>query len=336
MNKINEKSRHSSYELVKRAIEFKKPERVPYNFDENRTPEIETKYGDDFIWVFVDPADDFQPSEPGENEWKVVYETVDDSFGQAKTHPLSELKILDSYEFPDYALPNRYKSMEKRIKDNPDKYVLGMFPNFFLLTLIDLLGFENLMYSLIDKRSEIEKLMDNLLECCLTIVDSMADRGVNGIIAIEDLGVQDRLIIGPDILRELFIPRYAKVIERAHQRGLHVFFHTCGHILDIIEDFIDIGLDVIQIDQQDNMGIDNLAERYRGRICFFCPVDIQSVLIKPDNFSAIEDKVKQLINAFGSEDGGFMAKTYPQPEAIKIPEANTAYMCEMFKKYGAK
>ena len=29
-----------------------------------------------------------------------------------------------------------------------------------------------------------------------------------------------------------------------------------------------------------------------------------------------------------------LAKTYPQPEAINIPEPNTAYMCEMFKKYG--
>lgn len=324
----------SSYELVKRAIEFTGPERVPYNFDENRTPEIETKYGDDFIWMFVDPDPKFVPSEVGENEWKVVYETLDKSFGQAKTHPLSDLKELNSFKFPDYTLSDRYKNMEKRIKQNPDKYVLGLFPNFFFQTMMDLLGFENLMYSLVDKRPDIEKLMDKLMNSCLTVLDNMADRGVNGIIAIEDLGVQDRLMISPNLWRELFKPKYAKVIKKAHQRGLHVFSHTCGYILDIIEDFIEIGLDVIQIDQQDNMGIENLSERYSGRVCFFCPTDIQTTLIKPDNFPAIEEKAKQLINAFGSQDGGFMSKTYPQPEAIMIPEPNTAYMCKMFKKYG--
>lgn len=157
--------------------------------------------------------------------------------------------------------------------------------------------------------------------------------GVDGIIAIEDLGVQDRLIINPNMWRSIFKPRMAKIIEAAHQRGLHVISHTCGYILEIIEDMIEIGLDVIQIDLQDNMGIEKLAERYAGRICFFCPVDIQTTL-PYDDFEKIEGKAKHLIEAFGSNNGGFMAKTYPQPEAINIPEKNNQCMCDAFKKYG--
>ena len=106
-----------------------------------------------------------------------------------------------------------------------------------------------------------------------------------------------------------------------------------GGILDVIEDYIEIGVDVLQIDQQDNMGIDELARRYAGRICFFCPVDIQTTL-PGGSFEQIEAKVKELVKAFGSKGGGFMAKTYPQPEAINIPEANTRFMCEMFRKFG--
>ena len=36
-----------SKDLVKRAIEFREPERVPYNFDSNRTPVTAERYGDD-------------------------------------------------------------------------------------------------------------------------------------------------------------------------------------------------------------------------------------------------------------------------------------------------
>ena len=152
-------------------------------------------------------------------------------------------------------------------------------------------------------------------------------------IAIEDLGLQERLIVAPNLWREVFKPRMAQIVAKTHSRKMHFISHTCGGILDIIEDFIEIGVDVVQIDQQDNMGIDELAHRYAGRICFFCPVDIQTTL-PVGTFAQIEAKAKQLIKAFGSDGGGFMAKTYPQPEAIDIPEANTKFMCDVYKKYG--
>jgi uroporphyrinogen-III decarboxylase len=161
----------------------------------------------------------------------------------------------------------------------------------------------------------------------------MADRGADGIIAIEDLGLQDRLIIAPALWREIYKPRMRRIVEATHRRGMHFMSHTCGQILDLIEDYIEIGVDVVQIDQQDNMGIDALASRYAGRICFFCPVDIQTTL-PGGTRDQIEAKARHLMKAFGSGKGGFMAKTYPQPEAIAIPEANTKFMCEVFKRDG--
>ena len=171
------------------------------------------------------------------------------------------------------------------------------------------------------------------MESCLGVVDCFADRGADGIIAIEDLGLQSQLMIDPDLWRAIYKPRMARIVKKCHDRNMHFLCHTCGGILDVIEDYIEIGVDVLQIDQQDNMGIDELARRYAGRICFFCPVDIQTTL-PGGSFEQIEAKVKELIKAFGSKGGGFMAKTYPQPEAINIPEANTRFMCEMFRKFG--
>jgi len=324
----------SSYEIVRRAIEFDGPERVPYNFDENRTPVIRTKYGDDFIWVFVDPDPSFVPHVSGESELGVVSKTLDEKvMGIPKQHSLDDWGKLKDYKLPDYTLPERYKNMERRIAENPDKYVLGMFPHFLFQVLPELLGFEQFTISILAERENLEGLLDMLTESCIKVVHCMADRGVYGIIAIDDMGFQDRLMISPKHWREIIKPRYARVIQVAHERGIHIFSHICGFILDIIEDLIEVGLDVIQIDQQDNMGIDELARRYGGRICFFCPVDIQTTLSRP-NLPAIEEKAKHLLWAFGRYNGGFMVKTYPQPEAIGIPEENTAYMCEMFKKYG--
>jgi hypothetical protein len=327
----------NSKELVKQAIEFRNPARVPYNFDSNRTPVIAEKYGDDFEWVFAKEDPDFRPrvndAERFENEFGAIYERLNTSHGEPKEYPISDLSKLAAYRVPDFTKPARYREMEDIVAANPDKYIMGMFPHFLFMVMIDLFGFENFMMTLYDDRDGLEQLADRLMESCLGVVDCFADRGADGIIAIEDLGLQSQLMIHPDLWRAIYKPRMARIVKKCHDRNMHFFCHTCGGILDVIEDYIEIGVDVLQIDQQDNMGIDELARRYAGRICFFCPVDIQSTL-PMGSHDRIEAHAKHLIKAFGSMGGGFMAKTYPQPESIQIPEANTKAMVECFKQYG--
>jgi uroporphyrinogen-III decarboxylase len=224
--------------------------------------------------------------------------------------------------------------MERAVDLNPGKYILGMFPHFLFQQMLDLFGFDNLMVALLRERAAVDTVADRLTESCLHMVDCFADRGADGMIAIEDLGLQHRLMIAPPLWREVYRPRMQAIVRKCHDRGIHFFIHSCGDIREVIEDFISIGVDVLQIDQQENMGIDGLASRYAGRICFFCPVDIQATLpVGPPE--RIVASAKHLMRAFGSANGGFMAKTYPQPEAISIPEEHTRIMCDAFKTFGS-
>jgi len=38
--------------------------------------------------------------------------------------------------------------------------------------------------------------------------------------------------------------------------GLLTFLHSCGNIIDILGDLIEIGLDLIQREQQENVGLE--------------------------------------------------------------------------------
>lgn len=62
-----------------------------------------------------------------------------------------------------------------------------------------------------------------------------------------------------------------------HKVGLDVFMHSCGYTIDIIEEVIAVGCDVVNLDQQDNMGMHERSKRYRGRVCFYCPIDTTQV-----------------------------------------------------------
>jgi hypothetical protein len=89
------------------------------------------------------------------------------------------------------------------------------------------------------------------------------------------------------------------------------------------------------MDQQENMGVENLSRRFGGRLCFWCPVDIQKTM----NKGSVEDVRKyarKLIDEFGKFDGGFIAKWYPSPEAAGHSWEKIDAMSETFIEYGSQ
>ena len=329
----------TSCEIVRRAVSFQNPPRIPYNFDSNRTPDNGHRYGEDFMWVFLDkPEHAPESGDPCKriDEWGCVWETMEGSgsFGEPKFFPLEDVEDASDYKIPQFNIPSRYRTLEKQVAANAgEKYVLGMLPHGLFQILLHLFGFLDFMMQTAGNQENIEKLVDALLESAIGTVEMRADRGVNGVILIEDMGLQDRLMISPEKWRDIFKPRFKKLFDAAHARNMQVFSHTCGQIVEIMDDLIEIGLDVIQMDQQDNMGISLLAERFAGRICFFCCLDIQTTLQL--DAAQIDERVKQMVAAFASPRGGFIAKTYPQPEAIRATHEYMQTMCNAFKKYGA-
>jgi len=90
---------------------------------------------------------------------------------------------------------------------------------------------------------------------------------------------------------------------------------------------------VIQMDQQENMGLKNLAEQVGGRIAFWCPVDIQNTMAK-GSVEDIEKYVQQMMKTIGGFNGGLISMAYTTPEAIEIAPEKVAAMCAAFHKYG--
>jgi len=88
------------------------------------------------------------------------------------------------------------------------------------------------------------------------------------------------------------------------------------------------------MDQQENMGVENLSNGFGGRICFWCPVDIQSVMIN-GTLDDVRNYAKKLIDYFGKFNGGFIAKWYPSPEAIGYSWEKIKVMSKTFIKYSS-
>ena len=148
----------------------------------------------------------------------------------------------------------------------------------------------------------------------LAAIRHYAAAGFDGLIMADDWGLQKRLMIAPDQWRAIWKPRYARIYRAAHEAGLFTFLHSCGYIVDILDDLIEIGLDAVHMDQQENMGLDLLSSRFGGRITFFAPVDIQRTM-SVGTLDEIRAYCRKMTVTLGRPEGGFIPRWYTDPAA---------------------
>ena len=62
----------------------------------------------------------------------------------------------------------------------------------------------------------------------------------------DDLGMQSGLLISPKMYRRMLKPLHAEFIAFIKERtSAKVFFHTDGDVFDLVPDFIEIGIDIL-------------------------------------------------------------------------------------------
>jgi hypothetical protein len=99
---------------------------------------------------------------------------------------------------------------------------------------------------------------------------------------------------------------------------------------------IKAGIDLLQFDQPDLHGLDNLARHQeQGGITFWCPVDIQFVLQTKDQ-KIIRDKAKEMLDKLWKGKGGFIAGYYGDNASIGLEPEIQDYACDEFLKRGLK
>ena len=98
----------------------------------------------------------------------------------------------------------------------------------------------------------------------------------------DDFGIQGGLQISPVMFRERVKPHLARIYAAAHAGSrAKVFLHSCGSVVELIEDFIQIGVDVLNPVQTSAAGMqpEGLKARFGERIAFWGGgADVQRLL----------------------------------------------------------
>jgi len=321
----------TSRDIVRRTIDYAAPERVARSFQDSDICgagcAVTTKATE---WKAVGGGRWERTDEWG-NSWARLDPT---SKGEVVRGVLEDLSAMDAYEFPDYSRPEDYACVSRQRVDSPDKWLNGSIPGFAFNIARKMRKLDQYLMDLILEADRMHELHDRIDELVEDMIRNYAASGVDGVMFWEDWGTQNQTLISPDMWRQEFFPRFVNLCRIAHSLGIKVFMHSCGKIEAIVPGLIEAGIDVLQFDQPDLHGIDILAaHQKRGRITFWCPVDIQKTL-QQRNEGVIRAKAKEMLDKLWRGQGGFIAGYYSDNASIGLDPKWQDYASDEFRSSG--
>ena len=209
----------------------------------------------------------------------------------------------------------------------------GFRHGFMYLRLGDLRGFEEVMVDFAEEPPELQMLLDTVLAYNLRQVDQrlaeLAAQGAQIAHFGDDLGMQTSLPISPVKWRKYLKPCFSQIYRPFRQAGYYVYMHTDGHIVEIIPDLVDCGVNVVNPQIRAN-GLDNLVEVCKGVVCV--DLDLDRQLFPFCTPQDIDDHVREAVEKLGAPEGGLWLKAEIGDD---VPLENIAAICDALAKYRA-
>jgi len=318
-----------SREIVRRAIEFRIPPRLPFcQHDLADLPddvcecwELDRQKSG---WFFGEaPTDDWGCG------WKILGKG---DYGQVVAHPLEDWGKLATYRPPNPRDPFYFERIEADLAEAGNRYVM-VTSHFNLIERLHFLhGFARTLEDFYLAPEKIERLLDMILEFKLELFDELhvrfGDR-IDGLWLTDDWGTQEGPFISRRMFEDFFLERYRTLVGAVHDHGWHYMQHSCGKINDFVPYFIDVGVDVMNMMQPQTYGIEEIGRRFAGKICFLATADYQKTLPE-GNPDKIRTEVRQLVRSWSTRDGGLVVFNIGDPSKMGI---TTEAMEAMFRAF---
>ena len=173
--------------------------------------------------------------------------------------------------------PSRTRYIPQARQQHPDHFLWMGGGSLFELAW-SLCGFENYLGYLAGEEAFVEELTEKLADDCCRDMSLLKGTGLDAVRFGDDWGFQHSLMIRPEIWRRIYKKQYARIFQAAHDSGLVVMMHSCGHVEDIIADLIDIGLDVLHPLQPEANDVIRCRREFGEDITFWGALGSQSTL----------------------------------------------------------
>ncbi|MCX6069379.1 MAG: hypothetical protein NTU91_00740 [Chloroflexi bacterium] len=260
-------------------------------------------------------------------------------------HPMAEATTLDDiarYPWPDMDDPTRVAHVRGRARELAAENRYAIIGTPWLLFPLErafaMQGMDRFLMNLVMHPEFARALLEKIAALCKQLMGHFLDElgeDVDIIKIGDDLGSQDRLMVSPKMYRQVLKPIHADYIAFIRQRTpAKVFFHTDGDVFGLLDDFVEIGIDILNPIQTSAGKMANLTELKRryGRNLVFCgAVDTHRILPSgtPDE---VRQEVRRVIDLLGQDGGYMLASVHTIMD--EVPPENILAMVDEAVEYG--
>ncbi|MBT6322322.1 MAG: hypothetical protein HOJ31_09085 [Anaerolineae bacterium] len=285
------------------------------------------------------------PHSPYISSWGTGQKEIEPGVWFPGVHPLAKattIEAIENYPWPDMSDPTRVAHVKAQAQQLADENQHAIMATPWLLFPFErafgLQGMDNFLTNLALHPDFAKALLKNNADLCKTMMGSfLHEIGDNiDIIKIgDDLGTQESLLMSPKMYREILKPIHADLIAYTKERtNAKVLFHTDGDVQPLIDDFVEIGIDIlnpIQTSAGKMADLEGLKKRFGKKMVFCGGIDTHKVLPhgSPDD---VRQEVRRVINALGP-DGGFMVSSV-HTVMNDVPAENILAMVDAVEEFG--
>jgi len=251
-------------------------------------------------------------------------------------HPLADWSAFESYQAPDPEKtdglePVNWENIARKISQSKAQDELvqtDLRHGHTFLQLCDIRGYQNLIFDMADDESRLWKLIQMLEDFNLAIVEKYIRLGAEWMSYPEDLGMQTGPMLSPRHFKKYIQPSYQRLMRPALESGCIVHMHSDGDIRLLVDDMLESGVQVINLQDLVN-GIDWIAARFAGKVCIDLDIDRQEITFKgrPKDIDAL---IREEVEKLGRKEGGLMMiyGLYPG-----VPLENAKALMDAMEKY---
>ena len=171
-----------------------------------------------------------------------------------------------------------------------------------------LFGTQNFLPWCALSQSEIQSWLEKLCELNIQVAQRQVEAGCDAIVIDDDVAYNQGTFIDPEVLRKVFFPYTKKLVESIKSRGVPVIRHSDGYLMDILPDWLDMGIDGLHsIQPSAGMDIVGLKRAYGDRLVLLGNVDID--LLGRGTPEQVAQEVRRLIDTVGPGGGYILSSS---------------------------
>jgi uroporphyrinogen decarboxylase len=261
------------------------------------------------------------------------------SYDEVASHPLAEYDSVAEIE-QNYTWPSAdwfdFSGIAGQVEGKEQYPIRGGGSEPFL-TYKSLRGDEQAYVDLLINPEIVHYCLDQMFDFRYEVTRRIYEQLPYGTVHItyvaEDMGSQESLLFSPGAIHEFLLPRMKRMMDLAHEAGAFVFMHSDGAVRDILPDFIEAGVDVLDPVQWRSKGMERegLKRDFGDDLIFHGAMDNQYTLAF-GSVQEVEQEVQDNIRILG-EGGGYIIAPCHNIQPVSPPE-NVVTMYEAGYRYG--